>query len=280
MLEFIYKGQTTTLIKAVISKYPSLSYSHLRTVLRKKDVLVDGVRVKDDVKISDGSTIRLYTTIHTADNYEYKVDTVYEDDAIFIFNKPKGLEVEGDISLITYAKRLCSTSQAVHRLDINTDGLIIVAKNEKIADFLKIEIKNRRIEKHYVCAVYGRTGGAKRLESYLKKDAFNGMVKVYDKKVDGSVKIITEYTTIKSFSDYSVLDVNLITGRTHQIRAHLAYVGHPILGDGKYGTRAINSKFPFKKQALTAYKLTFYTEGELGYLYGKTFKIDNKLLHL
>lgn len=280
MLEFRYKGKTTTLIKAVLSNYPALSYSHLRALLRKKDVLIDGVRVKEDLPLSDGATVRLYTTIHTGDNYQYKVDTVYEDENIFIFNKPKGLEVEGEISLITYAKRLCPTSIAVHRLDVNTDGLIIVAKSRKLADILKFEIKNRCIEKRYVCAVYGHTGEHKRLESYLKKDSTNGVVKVYDERVEGSVKIITEYTTIKNLSDYSILDVNLITGRTHQIRAHLAYVGHPILGDGKYGTRAINAKFPFKKQALTAYKLIFHTDGELGYLNGRSFEIDSQLFHL
>lgn len=280
MLEFRYNGKPTTLIKAVSSNYPSLSYSHLRALLRKKDVLINGARVKEDVTVTDGSIIRLYTTIHTADDYKYDVEKVYEDDYIYIFNKPKGLEVEGDISLITYARRLCPTARAVHRLDLNTDGLIIVAKSDEVADILKSEIKNRRIEKRYVCAVYGHTGGSKRLEAYLKKDATKGIVKVYDNRVDGSVKIITEYTTLKSFSDYSILEVNLITGRTHQIRAHLAYVGHPILGDGKYGTREINSKFPYKKQALTAYKLIFHTEGRLGYLNDKSFEIDTELLHL
>ena len=280
MLEFIYNGKPTNLIKATSSNYPSLSYSHLRALLRKKDVMVNGVRVKEDVTVTDGAVIRIYTTIHTSEDYSYNVDTVYEDEKIYIFNKPKGLEVEGEISLMTYCKRLCSTARAVHRLDLNTDGLVIVAKNDAIADILNSEIKNRRIEKHYVCAVYGHTGSSKRLEGYLKKDADKSKVTVYGKRVEGSVKIITEYTTLKMLSDCSVLDVNLITGRTHQIRAHLAFVGHPILGDGKYGTREINSKFSFRKQALTAYKIIFHTEGELSYLNGKVFQIDSELFYL
>lgn len=277
MLEFVYTGKSTTLTKAVTSRYPSLNYSHLRSLLRKKDVMVNGVRIKEDVEVLSGATIRLYTTIHTSADYDYRVGTVYEDDNIFIFNKPKGLEVEGDVSLITYARKLCPTAEAVHRLDLNTDGLIIVAKGNSVAEILKEEIKNRRIEKHYVCAVYGHTGSAKRLEGYLKKDATKGKVTVFDTRVDGAVKIVTEYKTIKNFEDYSILDVNLVTGRTHQIRAHLAHVGHPILGDGKYGTREINSKFNFKKQALTAYKLIFKTTGKLDYLNGKAFTISSPL---
>ena len=263
-----------------MSRYPQISYSHLRSLFRKKDVLVDGLRVKEDVKVNSGVVIRLYTTIYTKDDYVYNVETIYEDDNIFIFNKPKGLETEGEISLLSYARRSCPTAQAVHRLDVNTDGLIIVAKDENVADLLITEIKNRRIEKHYVCAVLGHTGASKRLEAYLVKDVKNAKVAVFDKKVDGSVKIITEYETIKQHMDYAILDVNLITGRTHQIRAHLSHVGHPILGDGKYSTREVNDRFPFKKQALTSYKLIFHTEGKLSYLDGKTFSINSPLLEL
>lgn len=278
MIEFEYTGKPTPLSKVVTSRYPQISYSHLRALLRKKDVVVDGVRVKEDVKVNSGVVVRLYTTVYSKEDYVYKVDTVYEDQNIFIFNKPKGLETEGEISLVSFAKRSCPTAQAVHRLDVNTDGLIIVAKDENIANLFISEIKNRRIEKHYVCAVLGCTSGKKRLESYLKKDTDKAKVEIYDKKVDGSVKIITEYTTLKTYPDYSVLDVNLITGRTHQIRAHLSHVGHPVLGDGKYSTREINDKFSFKKQALTSYKLIFHTEGSLSYLNGKTFCIDSPLL--
>ena len=280
MIEFIHDTKPTLLSKAVTSRYPSISYSHLRLLLRKKDVRVDGVRVNEDVQVHRGAVIRVYTTVKTAEDYDYDVETVYEDDNLFIFNKSKGLETEGDVSLLSYARRLNPNAHPVHRLDVNTDGLIIVAKSEKARDLLVEQIKSRNIEKHYACAVYGALTGNKTMSAYLLKDATKSKVTIYDKKVDGAVKIITEYTVIKSFPDYTVLDVNLITGRTHQIRAHLSHIGHPILGDGKYGRRDINRRFPFKKQALTSYKLIFHTTGELAYLSGKIFSIKTKLFEI
>lgn len=280
MIEFTHDTKPTLLTKAITSRYPSISYSHLRSLLRKKDILVDGVRVKEDIQVQSGAVIRVYTTIKTAEDYDYKVDTIYEDDNLFIFNKPKGLETEGDISLLSYARRIAPTAQAVHRLDINTDGLIVIAKSNRAKDLLMDAIKSRQIEKHYVCLVDGTLTGNKTISAYLLKDATKSKVTIYDKKVDGSVKIITEYTVIKNYPDHTLLDVNLITGRTHQIRAHLSHIGHPILGDGKYGREDINKRFQFRKQALTAYKLIFHTTGELEYLSGKMFSIKSKLFEI
>ena len=277
MLEFQFEGQKGKLTKVIASKYPSLSYSHIRALLRNKEIVVNGKRVKEDVDIERGAVIRLYTDIRDKEDYVYRVSTVYEDDNLFVFFKPKGLETEGDISLLSYAKKLCDSAVAVHRLDVNTDGLIIVAKNQEIADCLTHAIKNRLIEKHYLAAVYGEVKERDRLESYLVKDREKSKVKIFDKPVQGSLKIVTEYERVYSGQGYSIVKIRLVTGRTHQIRAHMAYIGHQVLGDGKYGKREINSKFSYKKQALTAFRLEFNTDGKLDYLKGKVIQIDTDL---
>lgn len=277
MIEFVFKGDKGRLTKVISAQYPSLSYNHIRSLLRGKDIMVDGKRVKEDMEITSGSTIRLYTDIKTPDEYEYKVTTVYEDDNLFVFFKPKGLETEGDISLLSYAKKLCSTAVAVHRLDVNTDGVIIVAKHEKAGDLLKKAIKDKDIKKYYLSAVYGETKPSDRLVAYLVKDSEKSTVKIYDKEIKGGLKIVTEYKRLFTDGKMSIVEVNLLTGRTHQIRAHMAHIGHPVLGDGKYGKRDINKAFPYKKQALTAYKLLFETKGELSYLNGKVIMVDTDL---
>lgn len=276
MLEFVYSGKPSKLTKVISAEYPSISYNHVRSLLREKDIVVNGVRVKEDVEVFNGTTIRVYTNVRTPDEYEYKVETVYEDDNLFVFNKPKGLETEGDISLLSYAKRLCKTSVAVHRLDVNTDGVIIVAKNQEIADALTSAIKSREIKKYYLAMVSGETKEKEYLTAYLQKDADKSLVKIYPNETKGSQKIITEYEKVYSGDGYSILKVNLITGRTHQIRAHLAYIGHPIIGDGKYGKKEINARFKKKKQQLTAYKLEFNTTEALSYLQGKVIEIKTK----
>lgn len=277
MLEFEYKGEKSRLTKALQREYPSLSYSHIRSLLRSKDVSVDGKRVKEDVEVSCGSKIRAYTDLRDKDDYVYNVKTVYEDDNLFVFFKPKGLETEGDISLLSYAKKLCPTSCAVHRLDVNTDGVIIVAKSEQVGEALKEAIKNREIKKYYLVAVYGITKDFSRETAYLVKDSQKSTVKIYPREVKGGLKIITEYKRLYAGQDMSVIEVNLVTGRTHQIRAHMAYLSHPVLGDGKYGKREINKNFPYKKQALTAYKIVFNTTGSLEYLKNKVIQVDTDL---
>ncbi len=274
MLEFVYDGEKRKLSAVISLRYPMLGYGRLRMLLKNKDVSVDGKRIKEDIFIEKGASVRLYTALPPK---IYDIPTVYEDDNLFIFNKPKGIETQGEYSVEDYARSICPDARAVHRLDMNTDGVIIVAKNERSEQALIRAIKERKINKSYLAVVYGRTKEKDSVSAYLKKDENKAKVKIFDKRVDGSVSIVTNYRTVFYGKDFSVVDIDLITGRTHQIRAQFAYLGHQVLGDGKYGREEINSRFQYKKQALCAYKLTFETDGYLAYLNGKSFEIDTPI---
>ncbi len=277
MLEFIYDGENKKLSGVIALHYPTLGKGRIRLLLKNKEILVDGKRVKEDLFIGKGTKVCLFTDLPER---KYDIPTIYEDENLFIFNKPKGIETQGEYSVESYAQSLCQTAKAVHRLDVNTDGVIIVSKHEKAEIALIKAIKENKIHKSYLAVVYGKTEKQAQLRAFLKKDAKNSKVKIYDKQVQGALSIITKYKTLFYGKDFSVVDVDLITGRTHQIRAQFAYIGHQILGDGKYGRGDINSRFSYKKQALTAYKITFDTDGELAYLKGKSFEIDCEIKNL
>ena len=165
-----------------------------------------------------------------------------------------------------------------HRLDRNTNGLVLFAKNEASLEILLKKFKNHEIQKKYLALVYGKPKNKKaRLEAYLFKDNKKSLVYISDEFKTGYQKIITSYTVINEFeNNSSLLEVEIETGRTHQIRAHLAHIGYPIIGDGKYGINSVNKEFGFKYQQLTANQLTFNFKtdsGILNYLNGKTFKL-------
>lgn len=277
MLEFIYDGENKKLSGVIALRYPMLGKGRIRSLLKSKEIMVDGKRTREDVFIQNGAKITLFTELPSK---KIIIPIVYEDENLFIFNKPKGLETQGEYSVESYAVSLCETAKAVHRLDVNTDGVIIVAKHEKAESWLINAIKENKVHKSYLAVVYGKTEKQAELRAFLKKDAKNSKVKIYDRQVQGALSIITKYRTLFFGNDFSVVDIDLITGRTHQIRAQFAYIGHYVLGDGKYGRGDINSRFSFKKQALTAYRITFDTDGELSYLKGKSFEIDCEIKNL
>ncbi len=236
---------------------------------------------------------------------------VYEDENIIICDKPVGMLVHsgdaGDASVRsvsdesrtlighiwaylyskgeyspdderTFAPALC------HRLDRNTRGLVVAAKNAQALREMNEIIKRRYIEKYYLCAVHGtphpRSG---ELHGYLLRDEGKGQVKVFGHRTAGAKEIKTGYRVIKTSGDLSLLEVKLITGRTHQIRAHLEYAGYPLLGEGRYGKNADDRRRGYRSQALAAYRVRFSLpdgyDGRLSYLSGRSFEIDRSTLN-
>ena len=270
------------LSKFLKDNLPTLSDGLFYKTLRKKDININGKRVSENINVFADDEIIVYISDNLLEN-NITLDIIYEDNNILLINKTTNIEVTGDQSLTSIIHKLYSDCEFLpmpcHRLDRNTTGLILFAKNKESLDILLDKFKHHEIEKHYLALVYGIPKiKYQRLVAYLFKDRKKSIVYISDLYKKGYSKIITTYTLLKSYANNtSLLDVEIETGKTHQIRAHLAHIGFPIIGDGKYGINEINKKMKARYQKLASYKLKFKFREDaksLNYLNNREFKIN------
>lgn len=286
---------------------PLLPDSLLQKYIRLKRIKLNGKGSKRDTRLSEGDCVRLYINDEffekPREENSYlkvgkpRVTIVYEDDNILLADKKPGVLCHSagqwDYNTLianiqaylaqkgewrpgeenSFSPALCN------RIDRNTGGIVIAAKNAETLRIINEKIKLREIEKYYLCAVHGRPDPPSGiLENYLFKDAVKNRVYVKAKSEPGAKTAVTEYRTLRSKSPLSLVECRLLTGRTHQIRAQMAYAGWPLLGDGKYGSERFNKNYDESGQALYSYKLQFSfptDAGILNYLRGKEFTVSS-----
>lgn len=230
----------------LLDNFNGLTLNSIYKALRKKDIRINNVKINENCIVNEGDEI----TIYLSDVLLFKtfnLDIVYDDNNILVVNKPVGIEViSDDKNETTLTKLVLEHFSSIdypspcHRLDRNTSGLVVFAKTKKSLDILLDKFRNMEIDKHYKCTVYGIPKIKKAtLISYLFKDRKKSFVYISDEPKKGYQKIITSYKVLSEDlqNNTSILDVTLHTGKTHQIRAHLAHIGHPIIGDRKIWTK-------------------------------------------
>ena len=283
---------------------PLLPASLAQKYIRIKRIKCNGARAERDTRLKDGDVLQLYINDEFFDKPREdnayltvaapKLNIVYEDENILLVDKRPGLAVHphdgaeygrtliDHIQAYLYQKREWSprgensfTPALCNRIDRNTGGIVIAAKTAEALRVMNQKIKDREIDKRYLAIVEGTPRPPKgSLKGYLFKDAKKNRVFVTDTPQTGSKSCQTNYITLASREGLSLVECELITGRTHQIRAQFAHAGHPLLGDGKYGK--LDKRFDRTYQALYSYKLTFRftTEaGSLEGLNGKSFQV-------
>lgn len=272
-------------LDAFLMERKGWSRSFFMKALRTKKIKVNGKKMEPSYRLMEGDAVRSFVL-------EIKksrpVDILYEDENLLAVNKPAGLlslDVTGrtedtmlDRVNSFLAERGEKTAYPVHRIDFNTSGILLLAKNGRAGEILDRMIKERKIRKSYLCVVKGRPLPDKgRLENQLFKDAKKNRVYVAEHTVKGSKTAITDYRVIASRDGLSLVECHLLTGRTHQIRCQMAHAGHPLLGDDKYGSKEWNREKGERRQLLSSYKTTFdFGEegGLLSYLSGKTIRLS------
>lgn len=277
-VEKFRSNESNKISNLILKNYPSIKYSQIMKLLRNKDIKVNGKRISKDEIVAANSEIQFYINDEVI---EIKLDIIYEDDNILVVFKPRKLEVENNtencvVSLLS--KQIGVKCYAVHRLDMNTTGLLILAKNSKAKESLDRAFKHRTIEKYYLAILQNVPTIQKgELVAYLRKDNNKSLVEIVDLPKNGFEKIITKYNVIRKNERLSLVEVELVTGKTHQIRAHFAHIGCPILGDEKYGNSNINREYKVRYQCLCAYKIAFsFNEDDyLSYLNSSIIRLDD-----
>lgn len=263
----------------------------IRETIKKRDVRVDGVRISGDMRVNEGQEIRVFWPKSVLVSEKKALPTpeiVFEDEHVLLMNKPQGIAsqneddpLSGDSALtrtIAYLKGKNEKTDQVHlchRLDVQTGGLLLIVKDDESYASAVQAFTDRTFRKYYTCCVKGCPARHEEvMRAYLRKDAQISRVVVTDYPARGSQEIVTAYRVVEP-GDCARLEVELITGRTHQIRAHLAHIGHPILGDDKYGDRMLNRQLGLRRQQLWATRMVFYAEGALSYLNGRSFSVKS-----
>ena len=262
----------------------------VREALRRREVRVDGERVSQDVRVREGQEVRAFFPKRAVAAREGGLpapSVVFEDAHVLLIDKPQGLPsqsednpLSGDSTLtraVAYLRGKGEKTDQVHlchRLDVQTGGLLLLVKDDAAYASALQAFSERTLQKFYTCRVKGCPGQREAvMRAYLRKDAEISRVSVTDYPARGAQEIVTAYRVLEA-GELSRLEVELMTGRTHQIRAHLAHIGHPILGDDKYGDRALNRRLGLRRQQLWATKLVIHAQGALAYLNGRSFTTE------
>ena len=245
--------------------YPQGSFA-FAALLRARDIRVNGVRTSKNVPLHVGDEVTYFTL--SAQEAKPSHNVIFEAENVCVCDKFSGVSTEGLASELNFN----GSYFAVHRLDRNTSGVIIFAKNAAAKAELEAAFKEHRAHKTYLALCkncFSSRGGV--LTAYLFKDEKSATVRISDVPRAGYLRIVTEYQVEETMGDIALVKLALHTGRTHQIRAQMAHIGCPVLGDEKYGDQALNKKYGARRQRLVSASLSVEGKGVLAYLSGRVF---------